>query len=138
MTDLIYALIQLGHNLGAVAVAGIPVAALVGERLETPTSRRLLLGLAVAWGVQAASGAGFALASLGLKGALPEVQGIALAALSVKIAATVLGLGAAALTAWRARTWNNRAAAARRRFFRFELIVALVAFVAAAFLRWYL
>lgn len=135
MTDLVYALIQLGHNLGAIAVAGIPVAALAEERSGPPASRRLLFWLVAAWALQAASGGGFALASLGLKGALPEVQGVALAALVVKIGATVLGLGAAVFAAAHADGWP---AEKRRRFFRLELVAALVPLAAAAFLRWYL
>ncbi|MEO8505034.1 MAG: hypothetical protein ABI609_14135 [Acidobacteriota bacterium] len=135
MTDLIYALIQLGHNFGALAVTGIPVAALAREGVDGRYSRRLMLWLVAAWALQVASGSGFALASWTLKGALPEVEGIALVALSVKIGATVIGLGTAIVVAARAGRWT---APGRRTMYQFEIVVALVPLAAAAFLRWYL
>ena len=135
MTDLIYTLIQLGHNFGALAVTGIPVAALARESAGGTFSRRLSWWLVAAWALQAASGSGFALASWKLKGALPEVEGIALAALIVKIAATVLGLGLATIAAARSSRWT---ASGRRTIYHLEIVVALVPLAAAAFLRWYL
>jgi len=135
MTDLTYALIQLLHNLGAVAVVGLPITALVLERQGIRLPRWVVLALCAAWALQALSGIGFGVASLGLKGALPEIEGVAKAALAVKIAGTAVGCFAAAL-AWRsAAGWSL---AARRRFLRVEVAAALFPLAAAAFLRWYL
>src|ERR1700694_770457 len=100
MTELVYALVQAVHNLGAVAVVASPAVALGfrghGESLE----RRLAWTLLVAWGLQAATGAGFAAASYGLKGQLPEVTGVALYSLAVKLFATAAGFVLAAMLLW--------------------------------------
>lgn len=138
MTELVYALVQAVHNLGAVAVVASPAVALGsrgrGERAES-SERRLAWILLAAWGLQAASGAGFAAASYGLKGALPEVTGVALAALVIKMAATAAGftLGAALLRVRRLASGRPRAVA-----WGLALGLALAALTAAAPLRWYL
>jgi len=138
MTELVYALVQAVHNLGAVAVVASPAVALGtrgrGERGESNESRLAWILLA-AWGLQAASGAGFAAASYGLKGALPEVTGVALAALVIKMAATAAGfsLGAALLRVRRLASGRHRAVA-----WGLALGLALAALLAAAPLRWYL
>jgi len=138
MTELVYTLVQAVHNLGAVAVVASPAVALGsrgrGERGEV-NERRLAWLLLAAWGLQAASGAGFAAASYGLKGALPEVTGVALAALVIKMAATAAGftLGAALLRARRLAGGRPRAVA-----WGLALGLALAALLAAAPLRWYL
>src|SRR5690349_18769991 len=97
MTDLVYALLQLLHNLGAAAVVGVPLVALTRESCGVPPSRRLAALLVAAWIVPAATGVGFGIASLRLKGQLPEIEGVALAALAVKIGGTAVGLTTAAL-----------------------------------------
>ena len=141
MTELIYASVQAVHNLGAVAVVASPVLAL-GLRGRGIVSaggggggieRRLAWTLLAAWALQAASGAGFAAASYGLKGQLPEVTGVAWVALVVKLAATVAGIGLATLLLWRRRPAGPPAAA-----WAACLGVALAALLAAAPLRWYL
>ncbi len=133
MVELVYTLVQAVHNLGAVAVVASPAVAL-GARGEG-SQRRLAWVLLAAWGIQAASGAGFAAASYGLKGALPEVEGVALAALVVKMAATASGvtLGAALLRARRLAGGRPRAVA-----WGLALGLAVAALLAAAPLRWYL
>jgi hypothetical protein len=133
MTELVYALVQAVHNLGAVAVVASPAVAL-GSRGEG-SQRRLAWVLLAAWGLQAASGAGFAAASYGLKGALPEIAGVALAALVIKVAATAAGftLGAALLRARRLAGGKPRAVA-----WGLALGLAVAALLAAAPLRWYL
>ncbi|HEY3567372.1 MAG TPA: hypothetical protein VGP73_05500 [Thermoanaerobaculia bacterium] len=133
MVELVYTLVQAVHNLGAVAVVASPAVAL-GSRGEGG-QRRLAWVLLAAWGLQAASGAGFAAASYGLKGALPEIEGVALAALVVKMAATASGvtLGAALLRARRLAGGRPRAVA-----WGLALGLAVAALLAAAPLRWYL
>ncbi len=152
MTELVYALVQAAHNLGAVAVVASPALALglrghghtgdagyIGDTGNTGhiggigIERRLGWTLLAAWALQAASGAGFAAVSYGLKGQLPEVTGVALVALAVKLAATVAGLG---LGTFLVRT--RRPAGAPPAAWVAGLAVALVALLAAAPLRWYL
>ena len=135
MTELVYALVQAVHNLGAVAVVASPAVALGSRGRGKISERRLAWVLLAAWGLQAASGAGFAAASYGLKGALPEVTGVALAALVIKMAATAAGftLGAALLRARRLAGGRPRAVA-----WGLALGLAVAALLAAAPLRWYL
>ncbi len=131
MVDLVYALLQVVHNLAAAAIVGLAAA---GWRLRVAGGprRRLARWLLAAWGLQIASGAGFALASKTLKGALPEVGGVALAALLVKIGCATLGLllAGAALTRDDSRP--------RAALWALQLAAAAIALGAAAFLRWYL
>jgi hypothetical protein len=135
MTELIYALVQAVHNLGAVAVVASPAVALGfrgrGEGLE----RRLAWTLLLAWGLQAATGAGFAAASYGLKGQLPEVTGVALYSLAVKLFATAAGFALAATLLWGRRLSSPRSRAVA---WAVCLGLAVAALLAAAPLRWYL
>jgi len=133
--DIVYVLVQAVHNLGAVAVAASPAVALGLRGSAPPIERRLAWTLLAAWGLQAASGAGFAAASYGFKGQLPEVAGVALAALAVKVAATVLGFGLAALLLWTGRLTRRRSRAAA---WAACLGLAVVALSSAAVLRWFL
>ena len=135
MTELVYTLVQALHNLGAVAVVASPAMALGFRDRSGALDRRLAWALLCAWGLQAASGAGFAAASYGLKGALPEVTGVALASLVVKLTATAGGFAlAAGLLAVR------RLAAPRPRAVAWSVCLglAVAALLAAAPLRWYL
>jgi hypothetical protein len=134
-TELVYALVQMAHNLGAVGVVGGPALALVPACGGALAQRRLALVTLAAWGLQAATGAGFALTSYGFKGELPEVTGVALAALVIKVSCTVVGLGVGAAALWRGRSWS---AAWRTAAWSGSLALAVVALSSAALLRWYL
>jgi hypothetical protein len=135
MTELVYTLVQAVHNLGAVAVVASPAVGL-GLRGRGAASERLLAWiLLAAWGLQGASGAGFAAASYGLKGALPEVGGVALTALVVKVAATAAGITRGAGLLWARRLAGGRPRAVA---WALGLGLAVAALLAAAPLRWYL
>ena len=84
MTNLVFSVVQLAHNLGAVAVVGGPAAVLYG-RIHDQTKRRLMWLILCAWLLQVISGMAFGLTSYYLKGQLPEVEGIAFLALSIKL-----------------------------------------------------
>jgi hypothetical protein len=135
MNELVYTCVQAFHNLGAAAVVASPALALGVRGRNGATERRLAWALLLAWGLQAASGAGFAAASYGLKGALPEVTGIALAALVVKLAATFCGFTLAAGLLWLRGLTSPRS---RATVWSVCLGLALAALLAAAPLRWYL
>jgi len=135
MTELVYALVQAGHNLGAVAVVASPAVALGLSGRVPGLDRRLAWTLLAAWGLQAASGAGFAAASLGLKGQLPEVTGVALVALVVKLVATA---GSLLLAGGLLRARWLQGARPRTAAWAVCLGLALAALLAAAPLRWYL
>jgi len=135
MTDLVYALLQLVHNLGAAAVVGVPLVALTREGRGEPPSRRLAALLVAAWIVPAATGVGFGIASLQLKGQLPEIEGVAFAALAIKIGGAAVGLATAILVFFKGAAWSPLA---RRRAAKLGLWAAGLPLAAAAFLRWYL
>ena len=131
--NLAYALIQVAHNFGAATVLGGAVFALwPASRLEY--GRRFARLILVAWGVQIASGALFGATSLYYYGETPDLSGVAMAALAIKIAAAAAGFLLAALYLRRGRNWDRRGS---RRAFRGLAALAVVALTAAAFLRWF-
>jgi hypothetical protein len=85
MENLIYTWVQIVHNFGAVAVIGSPAAALSLSRQNQIVRYKLAWLMLLGWLAQGASGIGFALTSYTMKGALPEVTGIALGALILKV-----------------------------------------------------
>jgi hypothetical protein len=129
LQNLAYALTQVAHNFGAVAVTGGAIAALYG----TEQSQRRLAWLVLAgWGTQAASGATFGAVSYYYYSQFPDIHGIAVAALVVKMICAATGLVLAALC-----TRQPRNLAARRRVWRSLVALAASALTAAAFLRWF-
>ena len=84
-----YALIQVAHNLGAVAAAGGSLAALKfrGQDTRSGLARLVLAGLAT----QGLSGAAFGAVSYHFYGRFPDISGIAVDALEIKIACVVIG-----------------------------------------------
>ncbi len=135
MSDFVYALIQALHNLGAAVVVALPTAALARERAGVAPARRSAILLLVAWLLLAGSGVGFGVASLALKGALPEIEGVARWALGIKIAGAALGVATSGAAVFAGRDWT---AAARRRAALVELVAVAFPLAAAAVLRWYL
>ena len=147
MSDLLYACIQLVHNLGAAAAVGSPAAAwwlvLTGQEFaEFPgcreatgtTQRRLAWFALLAWSTQIASGAAFGATTYYLKHQLPELTGVALAALGVKAACAVSSLALALLYLRAAPRWS---APVQLRVWQTLFALGLTALMSAAFLRWY-
>ena len=134
MENLIYTWIQIAHNFGAVAVVGSPAVGWWLERKKIVANRLALLAL-LGWFVQGATGIGFAITSYSLKGAVPEVTGIALGALLVKVSATVIGFLAAAILWKKSPQWF-----VRRKMLVWQIMFAfsIAALMGAAVLRWYL
>lgn len=132
LQNLAYALTQVAHNFGAVAVVAGPLYVVCAGRPER--ERRVLWLVLSGWGVQIASGVLFGLVSFHFYGQLPDIHGIAVAALSVKV---LCALAAVALAAMSLRL---RAAPGDRRAARAWLTLAalgMTALTAAAFLRWF-
>ena len=133
--DLAYALNQVVHNFGAVAVtAGAATGRWRRSRVSEPIDRRVAWLTLAGWAAQGASGATFAAISYATYGRLPDIHGIALAALSLKIACAVLGFGLSALYVARDPAWSERR---RRATWTALLVCAMLALGAAAFLRWF-
>lgn len=135
MGNLLYTCVQLVHNLGAVAVVGSPAAALWAGNNHETGRRRLAWLMALGWAAQGASGAGFGLTSFYLKGQIPEITGVALAALLIKISCVLIGISLAAINLRMGSRWSP---IGRRRLMGAMLALAVTALSAAAFLRWYL
>lgn len=134
MENILYTCVQILHNFGAVVVVGSPAAGWWLERKNLMASRLALFAL-LGWFIQGATGIGFALTSYSLKGAVPEVTGVALAALLVKIFGTVIGFTLAVLVRRKGSQWRLRS---RILAWQTMLTASVAALVAAAFLRWYL
>ncbi|MBF0292121.1 MAG: hypothetical protein HQK86_08195 [Nitrospinae bacterium] len=152
MGNFLYTCVQMAHNLGAVAVVGVPAVAWlllwINQAAHRPGSTEegdspawtgmvqcwLPLLTIIAWSVQAVSGAAFGATSYYLKGHLPEVAGAAFAALGIKVGCAAAGFFLTAFYLWRGSRWS-----ARMRLAAWQTLFALgfIALMAAAVLRWY-
>jgi hypothetical protein len=139
--NLIYALIQVIHNIGAATVVGTAASALWLLRGDTGLVRgnaavqhRLALLAAVAWAVQAASGASFGATTYYFEGNLPDIHGIAVDALLVKIVCAVAGF---ILAVTYARSGSGWTMDRQLVVWRMLLATGIVALCSAAFLRWF-
>lgn len=135
MTSFIYTLLQIVHNFGAAMVVGSPAVGYWLGRGDTTLPRRLAWLTVVGAVAQMGSGIGFGLASRFIKGQLPEIEGVALVALLVKlfcVAAIVALMLRYVLTA------ASGEMPRQRRMWLATLILGTIALAAAAFLRWYL
>jgi hypothetical protein len=132
--NLIYALIQVIHNLGAATVAGAAASALWLVRGDAAVQHRLAILAAAAWAIQAASGSLFGATTFYFEGHLPDIHGIAVNALLIKIFCAAAGFVLAVVYAKSGSGW-----AREKQLFvwRVLLAIAVVALGSAAFLRWY-
>jgi len=126
LQNLAYAIDQSIHNLGAVAVTGGAVLAL----LSGAARRKLAWVVLSGWGVQGMTGALFGILSYAFYGHLPDIAGIAVDALVIKVICAVSGFFLAAYCLRQARTENTH-------FWRIEALLAMAALTAASFLRWF-
>ena len=132
--NLAYALIQLVHNFGAVAVVGGAVAARWLVR-DAPATQRCLAWLVLGgWLAQAASGAGFGAVSYHFYGQFPDIHAIARSALFIKLACAAGGILLAAIYLQRAAGWLP---ARRATVWNRLLLLGVTALASEAFLRWF-
>ena len=130
--NLSYAVIQVVHNFGAVAVVG---GSLVALRLREKAARRKLAYLALTgWLTQAASGATFGMVSYYYYGKFPDISGIAAYALGIKMLCATLGILMLASYLWRGEGWSERGG---HRVWLASSALGITALSAAAFLRWF-
>ena len=135
MENLIYTRVQIMHNFGAVALIGSSAAALSLSRQNQIVRSKLAWLMLLGWLAQGASGVGFALTSYTMKGALPEVTGIALGALVLKVGCTFIGT---VLKEFYLATRLRWSAAREHKMWQLMLLMTVSAITTAAFLRWYL
>jgi hypothetical protein len=139
--NLIYALVQVIHNFGAATVVGTAAAALwllrrdAGPvRNDTAVQYRLAMLAAAAWALQAASGALFGITTYYFEGHLPDIHGIAVDALLIKICCAFVGFVLAVICIKSHSDWpKNR----QLLVWRVLMVIGAVALGSAAFLRWY-
>lgn len=134
MQNLIYALIQVIHNFGAITVVGTAASALWLVRGNAAVQHRLALLLAMAWAVQAASGSLFGITTFYFEGHLPDIHGIAVDALLVKIICALVGFIVAVTYVKLHSGWAPNK---QLLVWRLSFAIGVVALGSAAFLRWF-
>lgn len=132
--DLLYALTQVAHNFGAVAVTGAAFLARWPVPQGLDAQRRLARLVLAGWALQAASGATLGAISLAFYGRFPDIHGVAKAALFLKMACAVTGFALAAAWLKSGATWSEPR---RTTVWTFLAALATTALAAAAFLRWF-
>lgn len=130
--NLAYAVVQVAHNFGAVAAVGGSLAALKSRGADT---RKGLAKLALAgWGTQAASGAAFGAVSYYFYHQFPDIAGIAVVALVIKMVCAAIGFVLLATYLFRSANWTT---ARMNAVWIASSALAVTALSAAAFLRWF-
>lgn len=134
LQNLSYAAVQVVHNFGAATVVGSPLAALTLAREHLDMQRKLAWLVLAGWVAQLASGAGFGAVSFYNYGKFPDLHGIAVAALAIKVACAGLALF---LLLAMIRTGANWTGKGRHRAWHALTGLGATALTAAAFLRWF-
>ena len=129
-----YALVQIAHNFGAVAVVGTPVFMLWAARHGILPGRAPAWLVLCAWAMQVASGAAFGATSYYWYGAFPDIHGLAVAALAIKMGCAAAGIGLAGLLLVGR---PGREGILHRRPWNWLLAAGATALTAAAVLRWF-
>ena len=124
-----YAATQIVHNFGAVAVVGGAACALAWR--EATVQRRLSWIVLAGWATQAVSGATFGAISYYYYAKFPDIHGIAVAALIVKMACAAFGF---TLAAW--QLFAHPSAASSRHTWLVLCVLGALALSSAAVLRW--
>lgn len=134
LQDLGYALVQVAHNFGAVAVVGGAAFMLYMAPQPAPLQRKFVWLVGFGWGTQVLSGMVFGAISHYYYGKFPDIHDIAIAALVVKMLCAVSGLSMAVLYLRQADGWTDK-----QRYIAWQTLFALgaTALTAAAFLRWF-
>jgi len=128
--NLAYAITQIVHNFGAVTVVSGAVFALACR--ESDQQRRIAWMVLAGWLIQAVSGATFGAISYYYYAKFPDIFGIAVVALIVKVVCAVLGF---TLAGWQLLAQHTETS---RRYIWFILCgLGVLALSSAAVLRWY-
>lgn len=136
--NLIYSAIQVVHNFGAVMTVGGSFAAM---QVPAEARRKLAWLVFAGWMTQAVSGPAFGMASYYFYGRFPDIAGIAIAALTIKIVCVALGF--LVIAAWLCPCTRLIPSCSSCMGRYGELVwptsalLAATALTAAAFLRWF-
>ncbi|MGZ3807739.1 MAG: hypothetical protein ACXVCE_06620 [Bacteriovorax sp.] len=120
------------HNLGAVATLGGSLSAVA---LKNSKAQKKLAWIAFGgWGVQGLSGAAFGVVSYYFYRSFPDIAGIAVFALAIKIICSAVGF---VLLLSNLARWANCTDEKKDGVLMASSLLAVVALTAAAFLRWF-
>lgn len=130
--NLSYAVVQVLHNFGAVATVGGSIAAAVstGAEIRTKLAWLTLAG----WGTQVLSGAAFGMVSYLFYQQFPDIAGIAVIAMAVKILCAASGFLLVTAYFFRGSAWSARQ---KNAAWYSSSLLSVIALSAAAFLRWF-
>ncbi len=134
LENLAYTGVQLAHNFGAVAVVASAAAVVWLVPGNALLQRKLARLMALGWVVQGVSGPLFGAVSLGFYGKLPDIKGIAIAALAIKIVSLVMGLVLVLGYLEKAEAWSEQR---RHATWRTLTVLAFIPLASAAVLRWF-
>ena len=130
--NLSYSVIQVVHNFGAVATVG---GSLIATRLRDNVTRRRLAHLVlIGWVTQVVSGATFGMVTYYFYHHLPDISGIAIEALGIKMVCAALGILLLTAYIWQSHRWAERK---QNKVWISSSVLAITAISAAAFLRWF-
>jgi hypothetical protein len=134
LQNLGYAIVQVVHNFGAVAIVGGAAFMVFTAPQPATLQRKFAWLVGSGWGAQALSGMAFGAISYYYYGKFPDIHGIAIAALAIKMLCAVSGLSTVALYLRYAGGWSDRQ---RHTAWQFLFTLGAIALTCAAFLRWF-
>ncbi|MBU3538667.1 hypothetical protein [Polynucleobacter sp. UK-Gri1-W3] len=132
MQNLLYALIQSVHNLLAVLIVGVGAYGLFFAL--NPTKRALATVQSFAWALQGVTGGAFGFTTYHYFHQLPDIHGVAITALMIKIACVVPGFSFAATYVLFGPQFSK---VIDRIFWWPMFLFGVLALSSAAFLRWF-
>ncbi len=134
LQNLSYAVVQVVHNFGAVAIVGGAAFMSLGAPHQVSLQRKIAWVVGAGWLAQGLSGIAFAMVSYYNYGRLPEIHYIAAAALYIKMLCVVGGVATAFMFVRHAGNWTDRQCGRARLLL---LVLGVIALTSAAFLRWF-
>lgn len=134
LQNLSYAAVQVVHNFGAAAVVGGPAFLLLAGLTGAALQRKMAWLVGGGWLAQMLSGIGFGAVSYTAYGSLPDIHGIAITALYIKVLCASAGFLAALAVLKFSGGWSERRC---HRIWQVLLVLGVIALTAAAFLRWF-
>lgn len=134
LENISYALTQVIHNFGALAVVGGALTGLWAKPDQEKLRHTMAWLVLLAWGTQGASGLIFGGISLVFYGETPDLHSVAMGALVLKMVCAASGVFVAAIYVKNAKHWGEKAC---RRAWHSLAGLGATALTAAAFLRWF-
>lgn len=134
MENLTYSVIQAFHNVGAIGVVAAPtvIYLLLGNSDAIVKTNYIAIALA-SWLIQVLSGIGFGVTSFSFYGQIPDIDGVALVALVVKVICAMLSMGLYLYLLLP----KSQGLRAHKSVWRILVVASVLPLVSAAFLRWY-